>query len=119
MKLYNWREIEEEQITDHLTRRYISSERVTLARFFLKKGCAVAAHSHENEQLSTIISGAIKFVIEGKEIVVRAGETLVIPPFTPHSAEAIEDTDALDVFSPARSDWVEGRDDYLRGKPAE
>jgi quercetin dioxygenase-like cupin family protein len=114
MKLHNWNEIENEQITDLLTRRYISSDNITMARFFLKKGCFVQAHSHENEQMSTVITGAMKFVIDGAEVVVKAGETVEIPPFATHSAEALEDTDALDVFSPTRSDWEEGRDAYLR-----
>ena len=114
MKLHNWNDMESEQITDLLSRRYISSDKVTMARFFLKKGCFVQSHSHENEQLSTVITGAMKFVIAGDEIIVNAGETVEIPPFTTHSAEALEDTDALDVFSPTRSDWEEGRDAYLR-----
>ncbi len=114
MKLHNWNEMESEQITDLLSRRYISSDKVTMARFFLKKGCFVQAHSHENEQMSTVITGAMKFVIDGDEVIVRAGETIEIPPFATHSAEALEDTDALDLFSPTRSDWEEGRDAYLR-----
>lgn len=119
MELYKWEEIAEEPITDSLTRRYISGEQVTLARFFLKKGCFVQAHSHENEQLSTVFSGALKFVVDGNPVIVKAGETLHIPPFSSHSAEALEDTDALDVFSPVRKDWIEGRDDYLRGNSNE
>jgi quercetin dioxygenase-like cupin family protein len=118
MKLYNWTDVEEEQITPLLSRRYISSERITLARFFLKKGCVVQSHSHENEQLTTVVSGALKLVLAGEEVVVRAGETLCIPPNTPHSAEALEDCDVLDAFSPVRSDWLEGRDAYLRDKDA-
>ncbi|HLG15785.1 MAG TPA: cupin domain-containing protein [Blastocatellia bacterium] len=116
MELYRWDDIEAEPITDLLTRRYLSGDRVTLARFFLKKGCLVQAHSHENEQMSTVITGALKFVVEGNEIVVRANETLHIPAFSAHSAEALEDSDVFDVFSPPRSDWIEGRADYLRGK---
>jgi quercetin dioxygenase-like cupin family protein len=116
MNLYNWDEMPREEITELLTRRYISGEQLTLARFTLRKGCLVATHSHANEQLSTILTGALKFVINGREIIVRAGETLHIPPNTPHSAEAVEDTDAIDAFAPVRSDWIEGRDDYLRGK---
>ena len=116
MKLYNWNEMEEEVISETLTRRYIGGDRITLARFILKKGCSVASHAHENEQLSTVLSGSMKFVIDGEEVIVNSGQTVHIPPFTPHSAEALEDTDALDAFSPVRSDWAEGRDDYLRGK---
>ena len=114
MKLHNWNEIESEQITDSLTRRYISSDNVTMARFFLKKGCLVQAHSHANEQMLTVITGALKFVVDGDEIIVRSGETIQIPPFATHYVEAVEDTDALDVFSPPRTDWEQGDDAYLR-----
>jgi quercetin dioxygenase-like cupin family protein len=116
MKNYKWDEVEAEEITDLLTRRYISGEKMTLARFFLKRGCYVSTHSHENEQMSTILSGRLKFIIDNEEVVVSAGETIHIPALTPHSAEALEDTDALDAFTPVRSDWLEGRDAYLRGK---
>ena len=119
MELYKWEEIAEEPITELLTRRYISGEQVTLAKFFLKKGCLVQAHSHENEQLSTVVSGALRFVVDGAPVTVKAGETLLIPPFSSHSAEALEDSEVLDVFSPVRKDWIEGRDDYLRGNSDE
>jgi quercetin dioxygenase-like cupin family protein len=116
MELYNWDAMEEEEITPLLTRRYISGKSMTMGRIILRKGCIVQAHRHENEQLSTVITGAMKFIVDGEEIIVRAGETLVIPANALHSAEALEDTDNLDVFSPIRSDWIEGRDGYLRGK---
>jgi quercetin dioxygenase-like cupin family protein len=115
MKLYRWDDLAREDLSDLLTRRYISGDQITLARFFLKKGCFVSGHSHENEQMSTVLSGALKFIINGEEVIVGAGETVHIPPHTEHSAEALEDTDALDAFSPVRKDWLEGRDNYLRG----
>jgi quercetin dioxygenase-like cupin family protein len=118
MKLINWNQIEEEQLNDKLTRRFISGNNLTMAKIFLKKGCIVPAHSHEGEQMTTVFSGALKFVIDGNEIVVRAGETLVIPSRKPHSAEALEDTDEIDVFAPIRTDWIEGTDHYLRGGSA-
>ena len=45
---------------------------------------------------------------------VRAGEVLHIPSQVPHSAVALEDTLDLDIFSPIRTDWLKGQDDYLR-----
>jgi quercetin dioxygenase-like cupin family protein len=114
MRLHNWDQIEEEKVTDLFYRRYINSDHLTLARIFLKKGCVVQAHSHENDQMSTVITGSMKFVVDGEEIMVGPGETLHIPPGAVHSAEALEDTDALDVFAPSRQDWIEGRDAYLR-----
>jgi len=56
----------------------------------------------------------MRFEIEGKEIVLRAGDVLVIPPNIPHRVVALEDSKALDVFSPIRVDWLTGNDDYLR-----
>jgi quercetin dioxygenase-like cupin family protein len=85
-----------------------------LARVLLKKGCVVPLHSHVNEQLSYILEGALKFWIDEKEIVVRSGEVLTIPPNMPHKAEALEDTVDLDIFHPPRADWLSKNDSYLR-----
>jgi quercetin dioxygenase-like cupin family protein len=116
MKLYNWEQMPEEHVHELFSRRFISGEQMTMARIFLKKGCLVPKHNHESEQLTTVFTGALKFLIDGSEIVVRAGETLLIPAFVYHSAEALEDTDETDVFAPIRADWIDGTDDYLRAK---
>lgn len=115
MTLYKWEEMPVEHVHDLFSRRFISGDQMTMARILLKKGCLVPTHNHESEQFTTVFTGALKFVIDGKEIVVRGGETLLIPAFVYHSAEAIEDTDEMDVFSPIRADWIGGTDDYLRG----
>ena len=85
-----------------------------LARVLLKKGCVVPEHSHPNEQVTYILEGALKFWIDGKEIVVNSGEVLTIPPNMPHKAEALEDTVDLDVFDPPRADWMNKTNAYLR-----
>jgi quercetin dioxygenase-like cupin family protein len=87
-----------------------------LARVLLKKGCIVPLHSHPNEQLTYIVEGALKFYLDGQEIVVHAGEVLSIPANMPHKAEALEDTVDLDMFTPPRSDWINKTDQYLRGE---
>jgi quercetin dioxygenase-like cupin family protein len=71
-------------------------------------------HSHVNEQITYILEGALKFGIDGDEIVVRAGEVLCIPPNMPHEAFALEDTVDLDIFTPPRADWINKTDAYLR-----
>ena len=96
----------------------ITGDKVMLARVLLKKGCVVPEHSHENEQVTYVLEGALKFWIEDKEIVVRAGEVLCIPSKVPHKAEAVEDTVDLDVFYPPRQDWINKTDGYLRGTAA-
>jgi len=85
-----------------------------LARVLLKKGCIVPLHSHVNEQLTYILEGALKFWIDGREIVVRPGQVLTIPPNMPHKAEALEDTVDLDIFHPPLADWLGKTDSYLR-----
>jgi quercetin dioxygenase-like cupin family protein len=114
MQLYDWNQVEKEQMSPVLVRQVIHGDNITVARLFLRKGCAVAEHSHHNEQISMIEQGALKFVIGGVEQVVKAGEVMRIPPHVPHSAEALEDSIAVDLFSPIREDWIRGDDAYLR-----
>ena len=109
-----WNSIPVETLNAQLGRQLIVGQDLMLARVLLKKGCIVPEHSHPNEQLTYILEGALKFWIDGKEIVVRAGEVLTIPPNMPHKAEAVEDTVDLDVFYPPRADWMSGTDSYLR-----
>ena len=113
-KLYRWAEIEPEQMSPTLTRQYCGGEQAMLARIMLKKGCIVPEHSHPNEQIAYILSGALEFVVAGVTHVVRAGEILVIPANVPHSATALEDTEDLDLFAPPRQDWLNNDDSYLR-----
>ena len=114
LKHHSWDRVEREILTPLFERQLIVGQQVMLARILLRKGCVVPMHSHVNEQLSTIIDGALKFVIDGKEIVVRSGEVLTIPPHMPHEAVALEDTLAIDVFHPPRADWLNKTDSYLR-----
>lgn len=114
--LHRWDEMPKERLTDSLERRFITGERVMLAHFYLKKGAVVPAHAHDNEQITYILEGALRFRLGEEEEVldVRAGEVLCIPPNLTHGAEALEDTLDVDVFSPPRQDWLDATDDYLR-----
>ena len=78
--LHRWDDIPAEQINPTISRQFITAERVTVARFEIKRG----------------------------------GEVLQIAPHVPHAAEAIEDTVAIDVFSPTRQDWVNKTDNYFQ-----
>ena len=111
-----WNTIPLEDLNPLLQRQFVVGQELMLARVLLKKGCIVPEHSHHNEQLTYIIEGALKFWINGQEIVVHAGEVLCIPAHMPHKAEALEDTVDLDVFNPPRADWINKTDQYLRGQ---
>ena len=116
---YRWNEMAIEALSDSLARRVITGNRMMLAHVYLKKGCVVPRHSHENEQITYILEGGLRFWIgadESQVIDVLAGEALHIPSNVPHKAEALEDTLDVDVFSPPRQDWLDKTDDYLRQK---
>jgi quercetin dioxygenase-like cupin family protein len=115
LKYIPWNTVELEDLKPLLQRQMLVGQNMMLARVLLKKGCIVPKHSHHNEQITYILDGALKFWIDGREIIVRAGEVLTIPPHMPHKAEAIEDTVDLDVFNPPREDWLSKTDKYLRG----
>ncbi len=113
-----WDQIPVETLSPLLTRQYIHGSQAMLARLVLQKGCIVPRHVHANEQISHIVTGSLRFLLgEGDsevEHIVQAGEVLVIPGNLPHSAEALEETLALDIFAPPRQDWITGNDSYLR-----
>jgi quercetin dioxygenase-like cupin family protein len=113
-KYVPWNKVEREKLNDLIDREMVVGNKLMLARVFLKKGAHVPMHQHHNEQVTYILDGALKFAIDGKEIVVRAGEVLCIPSNMPHEAWALEDTLDLDVFDPPREDWLNKTDGYLR-----
>ena len=117
-KHYRWAELPAEQLKGGLTRRLITGERMMIAHVHFKRGDDVPRHSHENEQITYILEGALRFWLgaEGEhEVTVRSGEVLVIPSNLPHRALALEDTLDVDIFNPPRQDWLAGTDAYLRG----
>ncbi len=114
---YRWDDLPKEPLNPLLSRRLITGERAMLAHVYLKKGCVVPKHHHENEQFTYILEGALKFLIGAdgaREVIVRAGEVLHLPSNVPHEAHALEDTLDLDIFCPPRQDWLDKTDSYLR-----
>ncbi|MGI4884871.1 MAG: cupin domain-containing protein [Janthinobacterium lividum] len=114
---YRWDDMPEERMTDLISRRFITGDKTMLAHVYLKKGALVPKHHHENEQITYILEGALRFHLgddQAQEIIVRAGEVLHIPSNVPHAAEALEDTLDVDIFSPPRQDWIDKTDAYLR-----
>jgi quercetin dioxygenase-like cupin family protein len=113
--LHSWSDIPVEQLNPLLQRQFVHGEQTMLTRFHLAKGCIIPRHSHPNEQISYIVTGALSFDFgEGDVRIVKAGEILVIPGNVPHSAITLEDTLAFDVFAPPREDWINKTDTYLR-----
>lgn len=115
--LYRWADLPKEQVKPDLERRIVSTERIMLAHVYLDPRCVVPKHEHENEQLTYILEGLLRFWLgedESEVVDVAAGEVLHIPSHLPHRAEALEQTLDVDIFCPPRQDWLDGSDAYLR-----
>ena len=116
---FRWEDMPRERVTDAIDRKIITGPRMMIAHVFLKKGAVVPKHSHENEQITYILEGGLRFKIGddgAQQLDVLAGEVLVIPSNVPHEAVAIEDTLDIDVFNPPRQDWLDGTDTYFHRK---
>jgi len=115
----NWDDVEEEQVNSKIKRKMIWGDKVMISKLELSDSCIVPQHEHENEQITQVISGIIRFWL-GKDkdqvIDVHPGESLIIPGNLPHEALMIGDVVEVDIFSPPRSDWIDGSDDYLKEK---
>jgi quercetin dioxygenase-like cupin family protein len=111
VRVHRWDEIALQKITEMMSQKIVTGEREMLAQIYVKRGTLIPLHRHESEQMTYILQGAMKFVVAGEEITVREGEVLHIAPWTPHQAEALDDTFELDVFSPIRPEWVDAPDE--------
>ncbi len=114
-----WEEMPRERLSERLERRIVSGQRAMVTHVYLKRGCLVPRHVHDNEQITYVLDGVLRLwtgesEAAEQEWTLRSGEVLVIPANLPHRAEALEDTLDVDIFSPPRQDWLDGTDDYLR-----
>lgn len=114
MPHYDWNQLPEEQLNPRVTRKVIHMKGLTIARLHIQKDAEVPEHHHVHEQIATVEKGVLKFIIDGGEQIVKAGQSLAIPSNVPHAVVALEDTVVVDVFSPCREDWLKGDDAYLR-----
>src|SRR5207248_11053862 len=97
---HRWNDIPKEKLSEVLDRRLITGDRMMLAHVYLKKGCVVPRHSHENEQLTYILEGGLRFWIgpdESQVIDVLAGEVLHIPSVVQLEAEGVGVSGDVDI----------------------
>lgn len=111
IRLYRWDEIALEKVTEMVSRKIVSGDREMLVQVYIKRGFQVPMHAHESEQMTYVLQGALRFLVDGEEVTVREGEVLHIPRGVGHQAEALEDTFELDIFSPVRKEWLEPVDE--------
>jgi quercetin dioxygenase-like cupin family protein len=114
---YRWDDLPREQLSPLIGRRLVTGDRLMISHVYLDEGAIVPKHEHDNEQLTYILQGCLRFTLgddRSQVVDVRAGEVLHIPSGLPHEAVALEDTLDVDVFAPPRQDWLDGSDAYLR-----
>ena len=84
---------------------FIHSERMTHAYWTVKAGAELPSHSHDHEQVATVLEGEFEITIDGETKKVTVGDVAVIGSGLTHSGKAITDCRILDVFSPVREDY--------------
>lgn len=103
--LTRWDELALEKVTEMASRKVITGARQTMAQVWFKRGALVARHAHDSEQMTYVLDGALRFTVDGEDLVARAGEVVLIPSGVPHQIEVLEDALVIDTFSPGRADW--------------
>jgi len=73
----------------------------------IKQGHVAMNDAHENEQLTLVLRGKLKFTIHDQTYIIDAGNAILIPSKIVHSCEVIEDSEVLEIFSPIRQEWLD------------
>ncbi len=110
----SWKNVREEKLSGSLIRQAIFGEKATLGRFKAKPGGAALRHSHVNEEFVFVLSGALQYIFDDREVDVKAGDALVVPSGVPHATVTTEAAEFITFFAPGREDWRRGDDQYLR-----
>ena len=117
MQKINWNNIPVDQVNEKMKRQFIYGEKIMVAKMEFEDGFTVPWHSHENEQVTEVIEGTLRFWfddIEEEHIDLTAGDSIIIPGNRRHKALMIGKVIETDTFSPPRQDWIDGSDAYLR-----
>jgi quercetin dioxygenase-like cupin family protein len=100
--------IPEEQITEKVSRRIVSGEKVMIVWWSIGAGVHVETHSHDNEQIVWMLKGKMEFRMGEERRTCGPGDIVVIPGGVEHEGWFHEDTEVIDVFAPPREDFLAG-----------
>ena len=87
-------------------RTLVHGEKTLMSQFKIAKGSAIPAHSHPHEQTGFMVSGKLRFNVDNQLTEVVPGDSWCLPGGVEHSAEALEDSVIIEVFSPVREDYL-------------
>jgi len=103
---YDWADVPADHPVDHISRQLVKAERTMVGRMIVEPGFEAPPHVHHNEQISIVVEGSVIFRVadvgsdDFREVVVNAGQVMVLPPFVPHGVAAHEHSVVFDLFSP-------------------
>jgi quercetin dioxygenase-like cupin family protein len=105
MPMYRWVDLEEVPLNPLIRGRVVEVPNAMLARIKAPKG-PINMHKHDFDQITHILAGKMRWVIEGEESrVVGPGDVLLMPAGVVHGGEVLEDSEYLDIFAPGRQDF--------------
>ena len=84
----------------------VHGEKTLMGQFKIAKGAAIPAHSHPHEQTGIMVIGKLRFNVDGQVVDMETGDSWCLPGGVEHSAEALEDSVVVEVFSPVREDYL-------------
>ncbi len=100
------REVPPVELWPGVTRKtLVWGERTMLCQITLGEGQVVAAHQHPHEQIGYVVAGRLRFIVDGQTADLEAGDGYIIPGGATHEVHGLEDSIAIDIFSPPREDY--------------
>lgn len=87
-------------------RTLVSGHAMMQMRVEFEAGSRLPEHRHPHEQVSHVLTGRLRFTIDGESRDVGAGESVYLAADVPHAAEALEASAVVDTFSPPREDLL-------------
>ncbi len=105
----NWSSIPVERPAEGIERQMMVGELMMICRFRFAPFLVTPEHEHPHEQMSIVVSGRVRFFVEGEERIAVPGDVLHFPPNCRHGATMMdEEVVLLDIFSPVREDFING-----------
>jgi len=85
----------------------VYNDELMLCHFLLRKGALVPIHKHASSQNGYLIRGKLRMIWgDGRELVAEPGSGWCFNPNEAHGAEAIEESEAVECFAPARPEYL-------------
>ena len=103
----NWSNVPVEQVSEGIERQMVVGENLMICRFRFAPFLVTPEHDHPHEQMSIVVSGRIRFFVEGNERIAHPGDVLHFPPNCWHGATMMdEEVVLIDIFTPVREDFL-------------